>query len=924
MTRVVAISCTALFAALPLAAQTPATAPAAPAAPVKGVTVEGITEYTLGNGLKVLLFPDNSKPQTTVNITYLVGSRFEGYGETGMAHLLEHLMFKGSTHHTNVPQELSEHGAQPNGTTWYDRTNYFESFPAKDANLRWALELESDRMVHSFIAKKDLESEMTVVRNEYESGENDPGNILLERIMSTAYLWHNYGKSTIGARSDIEQVPIERLQAFYHRYYEPDNAVLVIAGRFVPATALAMVQQTFGVVPRPRRTGDMRLWSTYTAEPTQDGERSVTLKRVGDVQALGMAWHVPAGSHPDFPAIEVLASVLSSQPTGRLYRSVVTTGKATSINAFAFQLKEPGVLVVQAQVKKTDNLLAARDAVNESVDSMLTTAPVTKEEVERAKAELLSGIALELTSSGDVGLALSEWVAMGDWRFIFVDRDRIKQVTAEDVMRVAHAYLKPDNRTVGLFYPDASPQRADIPAAIGVAAVARAYHGDSALAVGEDFDATPANIDRRTQHGQLGNGLKYALLPKKTRGGAVQLSMQLHFGTEQALMNKGAAPDMAADMLMRGTTLHTRQQIVDTLNLLQAQVAMSGNAEGANVTVTVTRQHLADALRVMAEVLRQPAFDAKEFDLLRQQDLTSLESGRSDPQAQAVLAIQRALSAAPKGHPDYVGTLDESVADYTAAKLDDAKRFYHDFYGASNGDIGIVGDFSADSVRAVLVATLGDWKSPAPYARVKTPTHTVAPLNVSLATPDKANAIFLAGKTLPLNDDSPDYATLMLADYMLGGGFLNSRLATRIRQKDGLSYGVGSQFAPTTLDSASVFEVYAIYAPENRDHVASDFVDEMNRAIKSGFTADEIAKAKEGILGDRQIARSDDRNVAARLSTNLFYGDSFSKSGKIDAALSSVTAAQLQAAVARYLDPASMAVVKAGDFDKKPPTVIKP
>ncbi|MGZ3457795.1 MAG: M16 family metallopeptidase, partial [Archangium sp.] len=192
-------------------------------------SVEGITEYRLDNGLRVLLFPDPTKPTVTINVTYFVGSRHEGYGETGMAHLLEHLMFKGTPSHPNVPQELTQRGAHPNGTTWLDRTNYFETLPASDENLSWALGFEADRMVHSFIARKDLDSEMTVVRNELEKGENDPSHILFQRVMSAAFTWHNYAKSTIGARADLEHVPIDRLQAFYRKYYRPDNAMLVIA-----------------------------------------------------------------------------------------------------------------------------------------------------------------------------------------------------------------------------------------------------------------------------------------------------------------------------------------------------------------------------------------------------------------------------------------------------------------------------------------------------------------------------------------------------------------------------------------------------------------------------------------------------------------------------------------------------------------------
>ncbi len=237
------------------------------AAPVKVTTVEGITEYRLQNGLRVLLFPDQSKQTITVNITYMVGSKNENYGETGMAHLLEHLVFKGTPKHTNIPQELTEHGAQPNGTTWVDRTNYFETFNATEENLKWALDLESDRMVNSYIAKKDLESEMTVVRNEFEAGENDPEGVLEERVTSTAFLWHNYGKSTIGSRADLENVPIDRLQAFYKKNYQPDNAVLSVAGKIDEAKTLEMVNQYFGVTPKPQR----ELQSTYTLDPTQDG-----------------------------------------------------------------------------------------------------------------------------------------------------------------------------------------------------------------------------------------------------------------------------------------------------------------------------------------------------------------------------------------------------------------------------------------------------------------------------------------------------------------------------------------------------------------------------------------------------------------------------------------------------------------------------
>ncbi len=286
-------------------------------------SVEGITDYRLANGLQVLLFPDNSKPIITVNITYKVGSRHEAYGETGMAHLLEHLVFKGTPKHQNIPQELTAHGARPNGTTWFDRTNYFETFDASEENLRWALDLESDRMVNSYIARKDLESEFSVVRNEYESGENNPTAVLYKRMLGAVFQWHNYGHSTIGEKSDIEGAPIERLQAFYHTYYQPDNAVLIVTGKIDEQKTLDLVHEYFSKIPKPTR----ELIPTYTKEPTQDGERQITLRRTGDVQVVSAMYRTVAGSHADYAPLAVLGNLLTDEPTGRLYKALVENKK---------------------------------------------------------------------------------------------------------------------------------------------------------------------------------------------------------------------------------------------------------------------------------------------------------------------------------------------------------------------------------------------------------------------------------------------------------------------------------------------------------------------------------------------------------------------------------------------------------------------
>jgi zinc protease len=883
-------------------------------------SVEGITEYRLENGLRVLLFPDPSKPQITVNVTYMVGSRHEGYGETGMAHLLEHLVFKGTPSHPDIMKELTERGAQPNGTTSLDRTNYYEIFPAEEGNLEWALDLEADRMVNSYIAEEDLDSEMTVVRNEMEAGENNPLGILFERVLSTQYLWHNYANSTIGARSDVENVPIERLQAFYHKYYQPDNALLVVAGNFDGETALDLIVDRFGAIPRPSRQGPSILYPTYTREPTQDGERMVTLRRVGDVQYVMTSYHVPPGSHPDFPAVQVLAYALGDTPSGRLYKALVETNLATQAAAFAQQLKEAGPLLTFAEVRAEDDLDAAWRVMNETVEGVLQS-PITGEEVTRAKAAMLKQIELSFANSAGIALQLSEWASMGDWRLLFLDRDRIEAVTADDVNRVAQAYLKPDNRTVGLFRPTERPDRAEIPETPDVGAMVDGYTGREAVAAGEAFDPSPENVDARTTTLTLSNGMEVALLPKETRGDAVVFRVRLHFGDESSLRGRVAAGDMAGDMLMRGTMLRTRQEIQDELDRLKASGGLGGDATTGTGQFTTVRASLPDVIRLAAEILREPSFPEGEFRVLKEQQLAGLEEQRSDPIAIAQVALARRMEPWPDGHPLRTSTLDEAMSALEDVSLRDAVRFYEDFYGPQSGNLVVVGDFDPEEIAPALEEAFGDWKSPHTFARIPEPFRSPEPDEVAIETPDKANAILIAQQNLELRDTDPDYPALVLAGYALGGGPLNSRLARRIRVEAGLSYAVAGAVSAHPIDPVGQFLAYAIFAPESADAVEELFRDEMSKVLADGLTDEEIQTAKQGYLETLQLARSQDASLASQLASKLYFDRTFGFDADFEARVRALTSVEVNDAIRRRIDLSKMTVVKAGDFAATRPPI---
>jgi zinc protease len=880
--------------------------------PEKVTSAEGITEYKLANGLKVLLFPDPSKQTITVNITYLVGSRHEGYGETGMSHLLEHMVFKGTKEkHKEVAKEISDHGAQFNGTTWLDRTNYFETFASTDENLDWALDMEADRMINSRIAKSELETEMTVVRNEFESGENDPGSVLMERVVSTAFLWHNYGNSTIGARSDIEKVPIENLQAYYRKYYQPDNAVLLVAGKFEPTKTLKLINEKFGIIPRPERV----LTKTFTAEPTQDGEREVTLRRVGDVQQVGMAYHIPSGLHPDFIACDVLVDLLTDAPSGRLYKALIDTKKASSQFGYTMQLKEPGLVYFGAEVLKSKSVDSVKNSMIETIEQFAKKAP-TQEEVDRIKTKGIKNIELLLNNAQRVGVGLSEYIAQGDWRLLFHTRNQLEKVTVADVQRVAAKYFKAANRTSGVFYPTEKPDRAEIPEAKDPEEVLKDFKGKAAVAEGEAFDPSPSNIDARTKIEKMA-GISLALLPKKTRGNSVFARLTLRFGDEKTLMGTATAADLAADMLTKGTAKHTRQQFQDELDKLKARVSISGEARQANVSIETTRENLIPALQLVAEALKQPIFPADEFEKLKQENLTQIEGQKSEPQAKAMDVLGQWRSGHyPKNDVRYQPTMAEQTERYTAAKLEEAVAFYKGFYGASNATFAAIGDFDEAAVKAFLKAELADWKSPKSFTRVQDKFKENGGQVKSIETPDKANAFFLAYQPLKMSDTDPNYAAMELSNYMLGGGSgLSSRLMNRIRQKEGLSYGVGSQFVASPLDQSGAFLGYAIYAPENIAKLEAAFKEEIEKVLKEGFTQKEIDEAKKSWIQSKQVTRSQDNALVGTLNSNLYLGRNLKWSEELENKVKNLTSEQILEAARKTIDLSKMSFIKAGDYE---------
>ena len=880
----------------------------------KTASVEGITEYALDNGMKVLLFPDNSSQTITVNVTYLVGSRHEGYGEKGMAHLLEHLVFKGTPSHEDIPNELTERGARANGTTWYDRTNYYETFNATDDNLEWALDLESDRMMNSYISKEDLDSEFSVVRNEFESGENSPSRTLSQKVIRAAYMWHNYGNSTIGNRSDIERVPIANLKAFYKKYYRPDNAVLMITGKFDNKRTLELVDKYFGPLNNPSTI----LNEVPTVEPAQDGEKRVELNRVGDLQLLMALYHSPAGSDADYSALTLVQNVLNDAPSGRLYKALVETQMASNVYASNPFTKDPGFINFNVSVPSEKSLADAEKTLLSVLDG-LKDNPITSEELKRARANVMKQLDQLSRNSGYMATYMSEFIGAGDWRLAFIHRDRVESTTVEEVNAAVQKYFIPTNRTIGNFIPTDKPERVEILHPEGVAEMVASYKGKVAMDVGEDFDVDYDNIQNRLDSGILPkSGIEYGFINKANRGETVTLSFAIRSGNVDDYMNKGVTAGFVASLLNKGTQSRSRQDIEDALSAISSSVGFSGRNGLVYASISSTKEHLPSALEIMTDMLKNPKFEISELDKIKTQRLAGLESSASDPQFLAVQRMRQINQVHSKGHPNYFPNIDEQIAMIKEVSIERIQSFYDNYYGISdNASLVVIGSMDVDMVKTYFEDNFSDFKSDKPFSEIKNPYKQNVAANENIITPDKKNAFTIGMLSAKTTEVDKDNAALQIAGIIFGGGFLNSRVATRLRQQDGISYGAGAQVSIDSDpdDKNSNLIIYAIYAPMNAEKVQIGFKEELERFIVNGITQEELDSALNGWVQGQTVSRAKDNELSSLINNNLYFHRDMSFHAALESQVSALTVEKVNAVIKKYFKSLDQwTVVNGGDF----------
>ena len=605
--------------------------------------------------------------------------------------------------------------------------------------------------------------------------------------------------------------------------------------------------------------------------------------------------------------------ILTNTPNGRLYKALVQKKLAAGISGTAMALHDPGYEIILVNLEKAQSPDKAQKAMLDVVES-IKKKPITEEEVARAKRIYANYYENIMDDPAQFGVHLSESIAVGDWRTLFIDRDRIAAVTLADVQRVAESYFKESNRTLGRIVPTAAPDRAPLPPAVDVEKLTADYHGREAVAAGEAFDPSPANIEKRTKRYKLANGMQVAELAKETRGKTVAGSLTLRFGDLASLSGKGVIAPFTGQLLNHGAGKLSRQQIADRFEELKAQVNFTAGVDRMTVTFSTKREKLGAVLELIATILRHPTFPDAEAEELKTQWLAGIENSRHEPQQVAVNALSRHGNPYPRSDVRYARTFDEQVEDDKPLKAADTRAFHADFYGADHGELALVGDFDPAAVEPQLAQLFGDWKSKKPYARIPHPFLEKDAAAEQIETPDKANAFYVARLSARLTEDDPAAVPLILANRVLGGGGMKSRLADRLRQKDGISYGAGSNFAPNPFEPNSSFTLYAIYAPQNLGKLKAGVSEVVEGLLKDGVTADELAEAKSGLLQSWLVNRTQDPSLAGQLDAQMEIGRTMDYVQAREDKVRETSLDQVNAALHQYVIPANLEQFYAGDF----------
>ena len=860
----------------------------------------GIKEYTMtSNGLRVLLKQDNTAPVATFMVTYEVGSRNEAIGYTGSTHLLEHLMFKGSRKFNtkkgnSVFQTLQSLGARMNATTWLDRTNYFAVLPSE--HLETLIEIEADRMRNAYIKEEDRQSEMTVVRNEFERGQNSPSGVLDENIWATAYQAHPYHHSTIGWKEDIENVSIERLREFYDTFYWPNNATAIAIGDFTEKEALSMIKKHFGKI----RKSTKPIPEVYTAEPKQEGIRTITLKRAGQQGIVGVAHKTPAATHPDAPAFMVLSSILSSGKNSRFYKNITDKGLTTSVYIWDSLFRDPGLFTVYANLSPDVDHKTVEKAVVDEYEKIKKDG-VSDEEVKNAQTQLIASMKFRQDGSYAIASGLNEAIASGDWTLYTTYDEKIGTVTKEDVQRIVKEYFKEDLSTIGYFIPlGAGGQNKKLATSAKDLEKMKLKHysEEEELLSSKVVDSEPVE------------GIR--LLTLKRGSGVVTLTGSMLGGDIYASGNARTA-DMVAAMLDQGTTNMTKFEISAKLESAGARLGFFNGQARVGFSGKFLSEDTKMVFDLLADQLKNPLFAEEDLNKVKKRQVANYKRSKESTRGNATNNMLKAFYGT--GHQNSPTDPDKAIEEIKKITPKNLKDFHLKNYGAGTMVIVAVGDVDHNSLESLIKEGFGGWKKSPLKEKKETGTANKVSDKVYVTMQDKTSTDFLVGTALGIDRYHPDYLPLYVATHTLGGNF-SARLMQTVRVKEGLTSGINSSMRGFGNGNDGYWMVGGTFSPKLLSKGESSTLREIKKWAEEGITQKELDITKSTLTGGFQVGFDSTGGLAGGILDAIIVHGDLTYLDSYPERIKAITLDQANTAISKYIFFDDLYQVAAGTIDE--------
>lgn len=903
--------------------------------------VKNVHEYQLRNGLKVLLMENHSAPVTTFLVLYKVGSRNEGVGYTGATHFLEHMLFKGTKKHNpdtgnGIDDLLTQIGAYWNATTWFDRTSYFEVVPCEFLDM--CVKLEADRMRNLLLRQSDRDSEMSVVRNELERGENYPEEALEKELYAVAFREHPYHHPTIGWRSDVEGVALERLREFYDTFYWPNNATVILLGDFEHESALRMIHKHYGSIkPSPHPIPDV-----YTVEPPQEGERRFEIVRAGDLPKVWMGFHISEADHEDTYPLAAARHILGSsyERSSRLYKALIDTEIAAEAFCRHDELRDPGLFIIGATLNPGVAIDKAEKVILGELHKM-ASQPVSEEELSRAKNANLKGTILAKSDPSSMAFMLGEAESKADWQWLMQYDDKFEAVTADDIMRVIAKYFTKTNRTIGYFKPQQYEE---------VLPPAPAYDGadedDSEIAPGQlpsEFKE-PEVVERKVELAEppysddevkallveapksvkvkipksvtkgnkfvdrvhqevLPNGLTVMVMENpgtESIGFAFNLRAGRYFTCSEV---NSALAELVGEMLPRGSKRFDKTKIAEMLEDMGIPGALEFSVDNYRLSIAtnLVASDFKTYLELLDDVLRNPLMEEEELRKVRVEWTAKLVEATNNTRSVAWNGLKRILY--PESHPFFEKTFAEQIQELATVDSEQLLAGHKRLVTPQSAVMAIVGDITVNEAMQLVKERFGDWTGEKP-GEIEIPSVDLSAGRkyYQVEIPDKSSVDIILSHPTSLRRGAKDFYAARLANAALGQDTITSRLGQVVRDRAGLTYGIHSVFSDTAFGGAP-WSVMLTVNPKNIEkglYLVDKVLDEyMTRGISEEELSREIGRA----VGSFKVGLASSMGIARVLAELEFLGLGTKELDQLSKKYLSVTKQQADDAMRKYFQP---------------------